>query len=273
MPELPEVETTKSGIAPYIQEKKILSVTVRHPRLRWPIPSDLAKQLVGNTILSVERRAKYLLCKTITGTLIIHLGMSGSLRILLKFQPPQKHDHVDIEFANKIILRYTDPRRFGAILWTTEDPKNHSLLKHLGPEPLSKDFSGKYLANCAQKKTTAIKSFIMDNKIVVGVGNIYATEALFAAKIHPLTPANTLSLEKFNQLTKFIKIILKKSIKQGGTTLKDFSQADGKPGYFVNNLLVYGRANLPCITCGTPLATKRIGQRSSVFCEVCQTGL
>lgn len=270
MPELPEVETTLRGIEPHVLKQKITHVTVRQHGLRWPIPAHLANTLKNQTILRAERRAKYLLLETATGTLIVHLGMSGSLRILTHPQPAGKHDHLDIEFANHKTLRYTDPRRFGAVLWTTEDPMQHALLKDLGPEPLSKNFSGNYLWKRAQGRKIPVKSFLMDNKVVVGVGNIYAAESLFAAKINPKTPAENISAERYATLVEAVKTILRKAIKHGGTTLKDFVDSDGKPGYFSLQLKVYGREGLPCVVCGTKLKAIKQGQRTTVYCEKCQ---
>lgn len=270
MPELPEVETTLRGISPYIQAQKINKIIVRHHGLRWPIPENLPVVLKQQTIQSLERRAKYILLHTQKGTLILHLGMSGSLRILTQPSPPQKHDHLDIIFANNAILRLTDPRRFGACLWTEEDPNNHLLLKNLGPDPLSNHFNGKYLWIEAQKRKVPIKSFIMNSATVVGVGNIYAAEALFASHIHPNTPAGKVSLQQFTLLASHIKKILRQAIKKGGTTLKDFVNSEGKPGYFSFHLKVYGRAGLPCVTCKTPLEQIRLGQRGTVFCKKCQ---
>ncbi|MEO8963920.1 MAG: bifunctional DNA-formamidopyrimidine glycosylase/DNA-(apurinic or apyrimidinic site) lyase [Gammaproteobacteria bacterium] len=270
MPELPEVETTLCGIQPHILQQKITKVTVRHHGLRWPVPENLPNLLKNKTILSVSRRAKYLLLETTQGTLILHLGMSGSLRILTEPTPAQKHDHIDIEFAHHKVLRFTDPRRFGAALWTTKNPLQHSLLKNLGPEPFSEDFSGAYLWKCAAEKKVAVKSFLMDNKIVVGVGNIYATESLFAAGIDPRAPAKNISEERYNKLALSVKTILQKAIKLGGTTLKDFVDSDGKPGYFSMQLKVYGREGLPCVKCKMPLKALRLGQRNTVYCEKCQ---
>lgn len=270
MPELPEVETTLRGISPFIEKQTITSVIVRQHKLRWPIPSNLSHILMGKKVVSVERRAKYLLLKMNEGTLIIHLGMSGHLRILMENIPANKHDHVDLEFQNKKILRFTDPRRFGAILWVNANPYNHPLLKSLGIEPLTKQFTGHYLWQLAQNRKVVIKIFLMDNKIVTGIGNIYATEALFDAKIHPMTIANSLSVERLSCLVKSCKKLLKQAIKRGGTTLKDFINSDGKPGYFSNQLKVYGRAGLPCVNCHAPLELMQIGQRSTVFCKKCQ---
>lgn len=270
MPELPEVETTLRGIQPHIEGQQISKITVRHHQLRWPIPRHLNQLLQNKVIHQVQRRAKYLLLDLQIGTLILHLGMSGSLKILSHATPAQKHDHIDFELKNKKILRFTDPRRFGAVLWTEDDPMMHALLKNLGPEPLSKEFSGRYLWQRAQKKQTNIKSFIMNNKIVVGVGNIYAAEALFLAKLHPQRAVNTMTQDQFEQLAKAIKVILRQSIKKGGTTLKDFVDSNGQPGYFSQSLKVYGRVGLACEVCGTKLQSARLGQRSTVFCVKCQ---
>ncbi len=273
MPELPEVETTRRGILPHIEKQTIVKVIIREYRFRWLVPSHLAKILLGRKIINVERRAKYLLLVTHEGTIIIHLGMSGSLSILLEPTPPKKHDHIDITFSNNKILRFTDPRRFGAFLWTEENPHQHELLQHLGVEPLTKNFTGRYLYLSAKNRKAPIKSFLMDNKIVTGIGNIYATEALFAAGIHPATPANSLTIERLDKLVKASKEILRQAIKRGGTTLKDFVNSDGKPGYFSNQLKVYGRAGQPCVACQTSLHLMQIGQRSTVYCKKCQSKL
>lgn len=270
MPELPEVETTLRGIAPHIEHQFIENVVVRQNQLRWPVPSTIKKHLIGKKVNQLARRGKYLLFKVGQGTIISHLGMSGSFRIITPNIPPKKHDHIDIEFANNKILRFTDPRRFGAFLWTEQDPMLHPLLSKLGIEPFNHHFSGNYLWRKAQGRKTPIKSFIMDNKIVVGIGNIYATEALFYAGINPQTPAGNISQELFNQLAKSAKHILRKAIKQGGTTLKDFVNSEGKPGYFTFYLKVYNRAGLPCIKCQTTLIRICIGQRGAVYCESCQ---
>lgn len=272
MPELPEVETTLRGIIPHLCNNHVTAIVVRQPKLRWPVPTDeLRAQLVGQEFTQLYRRAKYLLLECATGTLIIHLGMSGRLRILTSEQPAQKHDHIDITFSNNIILRYTDPRRFGAVLWTTEQISVHPLLSELGVEPLDKNFSGAYLHAQFKNKTMPIKSAIMDQHVVVGVGNIYATEALFIAGISPHAPAKSLSLIQLDRLAKAIKQILQQAIKQGGTTLKDFTASDGKPGYFVNQLRVYGRGGLPCLNCNKKLSACKISQRSTVYCSYCQS--
>ncbi|MDX1900953.1 MAG: bifunctional DNA-formamidopyrimidine glycosylase/DNA-(apurinic or apyrimidinic site) lyase [Gammaproteobacteria bacterium] len=269
MPELPEVETTLRGIQPFIQNHTVTQVIVRHTNLRWPIPKNLKKLIEGRIISQLKRRGKYLLFETKSGTLLIHLGMSGSLRILTQQSAPKKHDHVDLVFDNEIILRYSDPRRFGAILWA-EHSDQHPLLKSLGIEPLERQFNSQYLLEVAKGKKTSIKSFIMNHKIVVGIGNIYATEALFRAGIHPQTAAGKIDAAHMHQLVQAIQWILRKAIKQGGTTLKDFSQSDGKPGYFSQHLKVYGRAGMPCEKCGTILKACRLGQRNTVFCVSCQ---
>jgi formamidopyrimidine-DNA glycosylase len=270
MPELPEVETTLRGIEPHIDQQTIIKIVVRNRQLRWPIPADLEKKFTNQVILKLQRRGKYILFQCTKGTLILHLGMSGRLRILLEPTEPQKHDHVDIHFSNGKILRLTDPRRFGALLYTASQPQDHELLAHLGPEPLTREFTGSYLAGRAKSRQLAVKSFIMDSKIVVGVGNIYAAESLFMAGIHPELPAGKVSREKYDELAASIKTILKHAIKQGGTTLKDFSQSDGKPGYFSIQLQVYGKAGEPCARCRGKLQLMRIGQRSTVFCPACQ---
>lgn len=270
MPELPEVETTLRGIRPHIIGQKIANVIVRQPTLRWPIPTDLKHQLKDQVVLKLSRRGKYLLFEFKTGTLILHLGMSGHLRILLEPISPQKHDHVDLCLENKKCLRFTDPRRFGALLWTSAHPLSHSLLSSIGPEPFAAAFNGDYLFQQSRKKTLAVKSLIMDSKIVAGVGNIYATEALFKAHIRPHAPAGKLSMEQYQALAAAIKHILKKAIKKGGTTLKDFLKSDGAPGYFGIQLKVYGRGGKPCLRCKTILTALRIGQRSTVYCKKCQ---
>lgn len=270
MPELPEVETTLSGIKPHILGQKILNAIVRHHNLRWPIPQHIKITIKNQVVNTVSRRGKYLILQLDTGALILHLGMSGSLRILTHSTPAQKHDHVDLEFANNKVLRFTDPRRFGALLWTTDDPLEHVLLKNLGPEPFDKTFTENYLEEKARNKKLSIKAFIMDSKIVVGVGNIYAAEALFIAGINPTTRAQDISLEDYKKLATAIKKILRAAIKAGGTTLKDFLQSDGKPGYFKFRLQVYGRGNMPCVKCKTTLQEIRLGQRSTVFCPNCQ---
>ncbi|HZJ94693.1 MAG TPA: bifunctional DNA-formamidopyrimidine glycosylase/DNA-(apurinic or apyrimidinic site) lyase [Thiopseudomonas sp.] len=270
MPELPEVETTRRGIAPHLIGQCVQRVVVRNPRLRWPIPEDLDVRLSGQRIVSVERRAKYLLIGAEVGTLISHLGMSGSLRMVKQGTPVEKHDHVDIELESGWVLRYTDPRRFGAMLWSIEPPLQHKLLQRLGPEPLSDEFNVDYLFQRSRRRSLPIKPFIMDNAVVVGVGNIYASEALFAAGIDPRREAGSVSKARYGRLTDEIKRVLAVAIEQGGTTLRDFVGGDGKPGYFQQELFVYGRAGQPCLSCGRALREVKLGQRASVFCSQCQ---
>lgn len=268
MPELPEVETSRRGILPYLKQQKIKQIIVRQPKLRWSIDADIISAQ-GQQIVDVIRRAKYILLELESNWIVIHLGMSGSLRILTEAHKAEKHDHVDLVLENGTILRYTDPRRFGAWLWSAS-PFDLPQLKNLGPEPLSDDFTAEYLFHLARNKKSAIKSWIMDNHVVVGVGNIYASESLFEARIAPARAVSTISLAEFEQLVKVIKLVLARSIMQGGTTLKDFLQSDGKPGYFAQQLQVYGRAGEPCFRCQTLIKSQKIGQRNTYFCENCQ---
>ena len=270
MPELPEVETSRRGIEPHILNKKVTDVIVRQKKLRWPIPATLKKQLINQSIQQVDRRGKYILLHTQAGTVILHLGMSGSLRILNKSVNAEKHDHLDIVFNNNKVLRLRDPRRFGAVLWTKSDPLKHKLLINLGPEPLGDKFTAEYLFETSRNRKVAIKTFIMNSQVVVGVGNIYANESLFSAGINPKRSANKISLARYQKLVSAIKSILKKSIEQGGTTLKDFINEDGKPGYFQQTLCVYGRASEPCINCGKPITQITQAQRSTFYCSHCQ---
>lgn len=270
MPELPEVETTRSGIEPHIARQEIVKVVVRNYALRWPIDKKLPAILTEQTIHQIARRGKYLLLHCSKGTLILHLGMSGRVRILSAETKPAAHDHVDIVLNNKKCLRFTDPRRFGCLLWTDENYNEHFLLKHLGPEPLTDEFTAEYLFEISRRKSMPIKTFIMDSKVVVGVGNIYANEALFAAGIHPEVSAKLITKDRYIELVKQIKKVLIAAIKRGGTTLRDFTASDGKPGYFSQELQVYGRGNLPCVKCKTQLTEIRLGQRSTVFCGECQ---
>lgn len=269
MPELPEVETTRLGISQHIHHQKIQAVIIRQDKLRWKVPHEI-KNIEGEKLQKITRRGKYLLFHFNPGTLLVHLGMSGSLRVLTKNIPAEKHDHIDLIFANGLCLRFTDPRRFGSWLWTEENPLLHPLLTNLGPEPLTKKFSGEYLYQLSRKRSIAIKKFIMNSHVVVGVGNIYANEALFSAKINPKRSANKMSLKEYDTLAKAIKKILQQAIKQGGTTLRNFMHSEGKPGYFKQRLKVYGRGKLPCTRCKTPLKEFRIGQRSTVYCVNCQ---
>ena len=269
MPELPEVETSKRGISPHIIDKPICDVQLRHTQLRWPIPQNLLIHIKNEKVISIERRAKYLLINFATGTLLIHLGMSGSLRICPLGSTPQKHDHADFIFP-ECLLRFTDPRRFGAILWLGLQPELSSLLNKLGPEPLSEAFNSQYLYTTAQGRKLPVKQFIMDQKVVTGVGNIYATEALFISGINPSRSAGNISQKRYQILVDIIKEILQQAIKQGGTTLKDFVGGDGKPGYFQQTLHVYGKAGEKCPNCDTPLKTVKLAARTTVYCSKCQ---
>lgn len=270
MPELPEVETTCRGIAPHITGHTIEQVIIRNPSLRWPITVNLDQILPGLSIQAVSRRAKYLLFSTSVGTMLIHLGMSGSLRIVSRDLPPGKHDHVDFIFTNGTVLRFNDPRRFGAVLWTQAPAEEHALLRDLGPEPLRDGFSGDLLYTLSRTRKVPVKSFIMDSHIVVGVGNIYANEALFMAGILPTRQAGKVSLARYQQLADCIRVVLQHSIDQGGTTLRDFVNEAGNPGYFKQQLRVYGRTGQPCINCQQPLKELRLANRSTVFCSHCQ---
>ncbi len=270
MPELPEVETTCRGITPHIIEQKIKTVIIRQARLRWPIPDDLPKLLSNSLLHTIKRRAKYLLLEFSSGYVLIHLGMSGSLRIVDIDQPAEKHDHVDLVFHNKKVLRLTDPRRFGAVLWLGKAPFQHFLLNKLGPEPLSKHFTASYLHQLSRNRKLSVKQFIMDQKVVVGIGNIYANEALFLCGIRPTRKAGNISKKRYHALVESIQSILKNAIDQGGTTLKDFVGGDGKPGYFSQQLQVYGKADCPCPVCNAILKEVKISSRSTVFCQNCQ---
>jgi formamidopyrimidine-DNA glycosylase len=269
MPELPEVETTRRGIAPLLEARAVSDVVVRQPKLRWPVTPGLRDRLRGQELMLVERRAKYLLLRFPHGTLIMHLGMSGSLRVLPADTPAESHDHVDIVFGDRC-LRLRDPRRFGAVLWHGGDADRHKLLANVGPEPLSDAFDTPHLAKAARGRKVAIKQLIMDSKVVVGVGNIYANEALYMARIHPQRAAGRIGRARLARLVATIKQVLAAAIEQGGTTLRDFQREDGRPGYFAQELQVYGRGGLPCPSCGRPLKESRLGQRSTVYCGHCQ---
>ncbi len=269
MPELPEVETTRVGLSPHLVRQKIVSLHIRQRQLRWLI-SDQIFQLEGEQILSLIRRGKYLILSTQAGHALIHLGMSGSLRILSAAEPPTKHDHWDMVLGDKQVLRYRDPRRFGALLWTEAPPEEHKLLCDLGLEPLSEEFCGDYLFRISRGKSRPIKSFIMDSKILVGVGNIYASEALFRAGIHPQRRADRISAKRYEILAGAIVKVLKTAISAGGTSLQDFFTPTGEPGYFRQQLSVYGRENQPCLRCGGIIKKKVQAQRSSYYCPNCQ---
>jgi len=269
MPELPEVETSRRGIAPWMEHQRIEEVTIRDRRLRWPVPQQLEANLEGQVIRSLTRRAKYLLFETDSGTALLHLGMSGSLRIIDPGEPAGKHDHIDIRLDNGKALRFRDPRRFGSLLWA-EDPMQHPLLSKLGPEPLDETFDGAYLWNRSRGRKIAVKPFIMNAGIVVGVGNIYASEALYLAGIHPKRAAGRVSRTRMDSLSDAIKTVLRRAIKAGGTTLRDFHGGDGEPGYFKQKLEVYDRDGEPCRRCNTNISIAVLGQRSTYYCKQCQ---
>ena len=273
MPELPEVETTRRGLAPHLEGRRIAAVTLRRPDLRWPIPPEVAEQLPGQRIDAVRRRAKYLLLDTAAGSALLHLGMSGSLRVLPATAPVTAHDHVDIRLGGPgdsgRVLRFNDPRRFGCLLWQPSG-ETHALLRELGPEPLSDDFDGHHLFVRSRGRSAPVKTFLMDQRVVVGVGNIYAAEALFAAGISPLRAAGRISRGRYAGLADEVRRILARAIARGGTTLRDFIAPDGAPGYFEQELAAYGREGQPCTRCGRPLKHASIGQRATVWCGHCQ---
>jgi len=269
VPELPEVETTCRGIEPHILDRQVKSLRVRNGRLRWPVPADLSDHILSQTVQAVERRAKYILIHFASGDLLIHLGMSGSLRVLPESAPVGKHDHVEIVFDSGMMIRLTDPRRFGAVLWQPLG-EVHRLLGHLGPEPLTEAFDVDHLAKACKGRSQAIKLLIMNAQVVVGVGNIYANEALHNAGIDPRRAAGRISRQRLARLVDEIKRVLSYAIQRGGTTLRDFLASDGKPGYFAQELNVYGRGGEPCKACNNALKEVRLGQRSTVFCNQCQ---
>lgn len=269
MPELPEVETTRAGLAPHCEGRTIRNVILRRPDLRWPIPKEIKKILPKQPIVKVRRRAKYLLLDTEPGSALLHLGMSGCLRVLPKASRVEKHDHVDIVLDNDTVIRFTDPRRFGCLLWQPAG-ETHSLLQHLGPEPLSEHFDGDLLFALSRGRRSPVKHFLMDQSIVVGVGNIYAAESLFKAGISPMREAGSVSRARYAALADAVKSILGYAIERGGTTLRDFLNADGAPGYFEQELYVYGREGEPCKVCGKPVQDLRMGNRASAWCRKCQ---
>lgn len=270
MPELPEVETSCRGIAPHITEQTVVSVAVREPRMRWPVPETLAGELSGQRILGVGRRGKYILITTLSGTLILHLGMSGSVRITETGNPYRQHDHFAFSLASGKELRLHDPRRFGAVLWQKGDPLEHPLLAKLGPEPLSDAFTVDHLYSSCHARKSSIKQHIMNSHVVVGVGNIYASESLYLAGINPKRAAGKISKKRIARLHSAIVDVLTAAIAQGGTTLKDFVHEDGKPGYFKQQLNVYDREKLPCPGCGGEIRNITLGQRSTYYCPRCQ---
>lgn len=269
MPELPEVETTRRGILPAVAGSRVLRLSVHEPRLRWPVPAELAN-LEGQRIETVTRRGKYLLLHTDAGVALVHLGMSGSLRLVSPGEPRRRHDHLELQLDSGWTLRFHDPRRFGCFLWLTTPPQEHPLLAELGPEPLEADFDGAYLSQRARGRSAPVKSFLMDSHVVVGVGNIYANEALFRAGIHPLRPAGRISAGRYELLAQAVKEILSYAIERGGTTLRDFVNGHGEPGYFQLELDAYGRAGEPCRRCPSLMRELRLGGRSTVYCPHCQ---
>lgn len=269
MPELPEVETTRHGLAPHVVGRRIETVRLRRPDLRWPIPPEITTLLPGQRIQSIERRAKYLLLHTAAGSALMHLGMSGALRVLDPRVPAGAHDHYELLLDSGRALRYTDPRRFGCLLWQAPGTL-HPLLAGLGPEPLGPDFDGAHLWRRARGRKAPVKVFLMDQTVVVGVGNIYAAEALFAAGIHPSRAAGRIARERYAALAAAVRAVLGHAILRGGTTLRDFISPDGLPGYFEQDLNVYGRVGQPCRRCGAPIRLLRLGQRSSCYCPHCQ---
>jgi len=270
VPELPEVETTRRGIEPHILGRQVGGITIRNPNLRWPVPAHLPVTMADAVISDVGRRGKYLLLGSTNGCLIVHLGMSGSLRLVTADTPLRTHDHVEIRIREARTLRFNDPRRFGSVLWTPETPENHPLLAKLGPEPLGAEFDGDYLYRCARGRRQPVKAFVMDARVVTGVGNIYANESLFMAGIHPVRAAGRVGLRRYHILAAAIRRILQEAIDMGGTTLRDFVNGHGEPGYFRQQLRVYGRADQPCRQCGRQLLQRRIGQRSTFYCPNCQ---
>lgn len=269
MPELPEVETSRRGIEPFMLDQRVEQVTVRERRLRWPVPEGLETRLTGQSIRRLRRRAKYLLLDTDAGSAVLHLGMSGSLRIVDPDEPPGKHDHVDIRLGNGKALRFRDPRRFGSLLWA-DDPDRHPLLRNLGPEPLGEDFDGGHLWSLSRGRRVAVKPFIMNAAVVVGVGNIYASEALHEAGIHPKRRAGRISRARYDRLADAIRSVLSRAIRAGGTTLRDFHGGDGEPGYFRQKLTVYERDGRECRRCGLEIRSVVLGQRSTYYCVGCQ---
>lgn len=269
MPELPEVETTRRGLEPHLQRRQVVTAVLRRPDLRWPIAAEISSVLPGQRIETVSRRAKYLLLETAAGSAVFHLGMSGSLRVLPAQTAVREHDHVDLLLDNDHVLRFNDPRRFGSLLWQASG-QVHPLLQGLGPEPLDEAFTGDHLFARSRGRKAPVKAFLMDQAIVVGVGNIYATEALFAAGISPLRAAGKVSRAKYAALAAETRLILTHAIGRGGTTLRDFISPDGAPGYFAQELFAYGRGGEPCLRCGTALRQASIGQRTTVWCPRCQ---
>lgn len=269
MPELPEVETTRLGLMPLVGQT-VEKVILRNPAMRWPVPSHIVQTLPSQQLQSLQRRAKYILARFDTGTLILHLGMSGRISLLQQDEPAQKHDHFEIHFKNGYILRLRDPRRFGAVLWCEGEVGQHVLLQSLGPEPLEEAFSGELLYSKTRTRLAPVKNVIMDSTVVVGVGNIYASESLFRAGIHPEIAANRISKTRYQRLAEEIRATLQDALKAGGSSLRDFFGTDGNPGYFQQQYFVYGRTGQPCRKCGTAIKSIKLGQRSTFYCPACQ---
>ena len=270
MPELPEVETTRRGVDPHVVGRKIVALSVHEPRLRWRVADSMPAEVAGQRVKQTGRRAKYLLLELESGTLILHLGMSGSLRVLPADTPRLTHDHFDLLLDSGLTLRFNDPRRFGSLHYTTGNPDEHALLKRLAPEPLNDAFNTEYLWRITRKRKVSIKQLLMNSSLVVGVGNIYASEALFRARIRPKRQAKSLTRAEVSKLTRAVRDVLKMAIKVGGTTLRDYVGADGEPGYFRQKLYVYERGGEPCRVCGTPVRQITQGQRSTYYCPTCQ---
>ena len=270
MPELPEVETTRLGLTPLLQGRRLRTAVVRNRNLRWPVPRKLPELVAGRTIARLDRRSKYLLMDCGGAWLIFHLGMSGSLRVVPAELTPGPHDHVDLVLDNGRALRLHDPRRFGAVLWQPGAAADNKLLQGLAPEPLENEFSADWLFERTRGRTASIKNVLMDNRLVCGVGNIYANESLFRAGIHPVRAAGRIGQPRYVKLVDEIRATLRAAIEAGGSTLRDFVHADGSPGYFQQSYFVYGRAGEQCLKCGTPIKTVRIGQRSAFYCPSCQ---
>ena len=270
MPELPEVETTRRGLEPHLVGRRIRDVVVRNPNLRWPVPRGLARELRGAQVRGIHRRGKYLLFDCRKGHLLVHLGMSGRLTIGPEGSPPAKHDHIDVRFEGAKAMRLTDPRRFGAMLWLAEPPERHALLRGLGLEPFDDAFNGDALHARARGRKVAVKNFLMNSRIVTGVGNIYASEALFRARVHPSTPAGRISRARWKRIADAVRATLARAVEKGGTTLRDFASAEGAPGYFLAECAVYGREGKPCPRCRTPIKALRQGQRTTFYCPACQ---
>ena len=270
MPELPEVESTRRDLAREVAGRVIDRVLVRDRRLRWPVPAELPRRLAGCTIGEVRRRAKYLLIGTGNGTVLVHLGMSGSLRLLDAHTTPGLHDHIDVILDDGRCLRYHDPRRFGCWLWTESDPARHRLLAHLGPEPLGPEFDGTRLHERLRGRTAPIKNLLMDSRIVAGVGNIYANEALFIAGIDPRRAGGRVARRRVDRLVCAVREVLAVAVDAGGTTLRDYTRTDGASGEFTDWLNVYGRDGEPCPSCAAPIARTTLGQRTTWFCRRCQ---